>query len=364
MSEIALEVGRRRLTGFSSLRVESSLTEGVAKASFAGSDFAARTFNGFEDVRATIDGTSVFTGALDSIDREMGDGGVSFRASARSRMADLGDSIVDPELVPAERLERDLVSIIQAYLRAVEPIRDGRGTRRIPLPDSSRLPRPLERIPRHAPARGESYWTAIERACRQFGVIAAPNARGGVDLVAQGRFPTLSAGLREGENVLTARASANWSERAHRTIAEGQGDAFGDGWEDRLAVRAVAVDRAVRPTRTELVQVEGQPTPEDCAARAQWEVQVRAARASRVSVVTPGWLVPGTATPWSVGHRVGVVLPSLRVSGRLLIDRVGLRFGDDGLTTQLTLVRDDAYRPAPEVAAEEEPTWESVGGSA
>ncbi|MEO1700314.1 MAG: hypothetical protein AAFU73_23710 [Planctomycetota bacterium] len=362
MSEVALEVGRRRLTGFSSLRVSSGLTDAVAKATFGGADFEARTFDGFEDVRVTIDGAPVFTGALDSIERELGDSGVAFSASARSRMADLVDSTVDPEVVPAELLNQDLVSIIQVYLRALEPIGDGTGTRRIPLPDASRLPRPLERIPRHAPARGESYWTAIERACRQVGVLATPNRRGGVDLIAGGQFPALSAVLREGDNVLKARASTNWAERAHRTIADGQGDSFGNGWEDRLSVRAEAVDWAVRPTRTELLQMEGAPTRQECAARAEWEVQVRAARGSSVTVVTPGWIVPGSNEPWRVGRRIELSIPSLSVAGGLLIDRVTLRFSPDAITTQLQLVREDAYLPVPAVAAEAEPTWGSVGG--
>ncbi len=156
-------------------------------------------------------------------------------------------------------------------------------------------------------------------------------------------------------------AQTTWKDRANYTVARGQGSGAGEGWERALEVRGTAEDESVRTTRVSVVQLEGEPTSAECTARAQWEQAIRAARGSRVTVVVEGWTYGAEETLWRPGSLVPVWLPAIRVSGRLLIDAVQLREGAEGRTTQLSLVRPDAYLPQPTLTAGADPVGSSFG---
>lgn len=363
MPSVSIQVAGRRLSGFTSLRVATSLGAAAATATFGGSTFERGALNGQDSVRVVIGGVQVFEGALDSIELEQGPEGRAFSATARTRTADLIDSQIDREQVPAELTNTNIVALVQRYLFALEPPA-ANGTRivSIPGPFTTLLATPLDVIARHATNPGESYWTAIERACRQVGVLATASRFGGLELISPSRFPRLKVILREGRNVLSMRSSTSWADRAHTIVAEGQGDAFTEGWEESLRVRAIAIDAAVRPSRIRVVQMEGSPTIDDCRRRAQWEAQILSVRGTVISVVVPGWVPDGTNEPWQVGRRVEVALDSLEVSTELLIDAVVHRFSDQGITTQLNLVRRDAYAAEPVIEARSEPSWDLLGG--
>ncbi|MEO0660425.1 MAG: hypothetical protein AAFZ87_02705 [Planctomycetota bacterium] len=363
MPELAIEIGPRRLLGFKSLEVSTSLSQAAAKASFDGSRVTEGAFSVAENVRVTFDGQVVFTGALDEIVQQLSSDGLSFSGSARSRSGDLVDSDVDTELVPSELENTDVVAVIESFQRALEPSAEFTDRLQIPAVRSERLARPLARIERLAPSHGDSYWDAIQRACGLAGVIATASAHGGLELLEASSFESTGAALREGVNVLSASTTSNWAERTHFVIAEGQGSSLGSDYGENMLVRGAATDFAIRPTRARIVKMDGAPTAAECAARAEWEAQNRAARGTKVTVVTPGWTIPGSSELWRTGTTAQVGIPSLNVDAELLVNTATYRYDGSGISTQLDFVRPDLYAPIPTIVAEGEPTWNSWGGN-
>lgn len=353
MPDVQVKIGTRLLTGFTSARITAALSAAAATVSLSGASFAARTFNGEEPLEVLTDGVTVFAGVLDSVQLEIGPAGSRFTLTGRTQTADLVDSTVDREVVAAELAGLDIVELVQTYRKALG----------VPVAvRTQRLRRPLPIVEKFAGVPGETYWNAIERACRKVGVIATSGQFGNLQLITPGNYPRVPVGLRQGENVLAARSSTNWADRTRTVIAEGQGSAFSSAWEQQLRVRGFATDNAVRPSRVRVLQVEGSPTPEDCRLRAAWEAQHRAARGTRIAVKVAGWLVEGTTDPWRQGTLVGCAIPDIRVSGFFLIDSVSHEWSDQGLVTQLELVRRDAYDIAPTIEPGDEPSWDLLGG--
>jgi prophage tail gpP-like protein len=347
MGRVALKIGGRTLTGWSSITISSSLAAAAATLAVSGEGLPRRSLNHTELVTVTYDGQLAFSGYLDEISVDVSSQGRRVRASGRSPIADLVDSTIDREAAPEESEGENFILLVRRYL--------DRSGLAIEL-DGSRIDPPIPVIPRHAPSIGETYWASIERMSRVAGVICTSTASGALALISPSRFDREPVALVEGQNVLSLRARASWADRAHRVIAEGQGSGLGDNWEDDIALRAVATDEAVRASRTSVVQVEGAATQEELEARARWEVAVRAARGSAYSAVVPGWRMPSSSRLWATGSLISLDAPSLEFRGDLLVDQVEFRFAQGGETTNVSLVRRDAYRAEPRTAAENEPT--------
>lgn len=347
MFDVAVEVAGRRWTGWSSVVVSASLRAVAATLAITGSSLPAGKLSGDEPVLVTVEGKTLFNGYLDDISLEFTDGGSLATASGRSKTADLVDSAIDRFGTFSEVTGETIIRVLRRYLTQVRP---GPGF------DYRALSQPAPIVPKHAPNPGETYWSAIERACKAVGIVATSSHNGDLRVFSPGRFARADVVLREGENVLSLRSNTSWGERAYRVIAEGSGDGLGDAWEQAVGLSAEALDSAVRKSRTAIVQVEGSVTRAQLEARAQWEASVRRARSSKFTAVVPGWTYGPGGEPWDIGTIVGLASPSLRFVGSLLIDSVESRMEETGLVTQLGLVSRDAYKSTPQLLAADEPT--------
>ena len=345
-------VGSERFSGWESVVITTSLGSVAASVQLSGAALPARGIQGQEPIQVRHGGVSVFQGHLDEMSLSVLKDTAGFNASGRSLAADLVDSQIDPLSGPREVLNQEPARIAQRYILALAP----RVLLDLSLLESS------HRIEKFAHAPGETYWAAIERALRTEGILAAAGPRGEVRLISPSRFERLPLQLREGENVLAMTATTSFKSRANFTVATGQGSSSGD-WENTLEVVGTADDLAVRPSRISVVQVEGEPTEAECVARAQWEQAIRAARGSRVNVVLPGWTYSAEGSIYRPGMIAPVALPSVGVSGSLVIDSVQLRETAEGRTTQLSLVRRDAYASKPQLAVEDDCIAASFAGA-
>jgi prophage tail gpP-like protein len=343
-SQIEVLVGSSRFTGWESVTVTTSLGSAAASVQLTGSALPARGLSGQEPIEVRHGATPVFRGHLDDMRLSVLKDSTGFDSSGRSLAADLVDSQVDPLSGPREVLNQSPAAIAQRYILALAP-RIGLD---LSLLDSS------HRIEKFAHATGETYWAAMERALRTEGILATAGPRGELRLISPSRFERLPLLLREGENVLGMTATTSFKERANLTVARGQGSSTGDDWESTLEVTGTAEDLAVRATRISVVQVEGEPSEAECLARAQWEQAIRAARGSHVNVVVPEWTFDVAGSIYRPGMIAPVALPSIGISGSLVIDSVQLRETGEGRTTQLSLVRRDAYAAKPQLAIDED----------
>lgn len=220
----------------------------------------------------------------------------------------------------------------------------------------------------NAPAKisidpGDTCHEAIERACRLAGVLPVSDGLGNLVLTRAGSAQA-SVDLVEGENILSASAEYDSTGRHYLYAVLGQHKGSDQLNGASTSIKATATDENVkRVTRTLLIRPEGNVTPEHAKKRAQWEATVRAARSETVSVTVQGWTQGGAL--WPVNGLVKVRSPMIGVNGTMLITQA--TFGLDasnGLTTQLTLRRPDAFLPEPVVTKAKTSGWKELAGGA
>lgn len=205
---------------------------------------------------------------------------------------------------------------------------------------------------------GESAWEAIERACRSRGFLVSGNGEGGIVLTQPGALGVASVVLAEGENVKGAVLEYDASVRFETYLVRGQQGATLDlAPEECAAVEGRAQDLGARPGRALVIQADG---PFDIAIaqqRAAWEATVRLARSARVTVRLQGWRERPGGPVWKPNRLVDVRLPTLGVTGRMLVAAVALSSGGEGDGTQaeLELAWPDAFLPEVELNPEKDP---------
>ncbi len=196
---------------------------------------------------------------------------------------------------------------------------------------------------------GESAHEALERACRLRGFLQQSNATGALFLTRAG-LERSSRAIVQGEDLLvSATLRLDQSGRFHRYVARGQAPgsdtSSGAGCAEAIAE---AIDPIPRKTRTLAIVPEGNVDDEGAKLRVTWEANVRAARAQQLTVKVRGWRELEGGFLWKPNRLVSVEIPTLRVSGDWLIAGVQLaRSVDGGTTSELGLVRPDAYLPEP-----------------
>ena len=346
---LTVEIAGQAWSGWSSIVITLGLGAVAASIGIEGGALPARGIVGSEQVVVRLDGETAFVGHLDEASFEVQGTSTSFTATGRSLTADLVDSIIDPTGPVGEERDVDLIDLIERYIKAA-------GV-------SARVLSSVfgQRVPYFAPTPGESYWNAIERACRSAQVLAAPSLTGSMRLLKATSFKRAGTHLRESENLLSMQVSTDWSNRSHRYVVTGEGDESGADWDETLAISGFATDNAVRQSRTLALELEGRATPEECSRRAAWEATVRRAQGSAARIVVPGWSHSSEGDLWAPGLRVRATAPSIGISGAFITDEVQLRYSDEGVTTQLTLRAPDAYLPQPVLESAGEPSEEALG---
>lgn len=204
----------------------------------------------------------------------------------------------------------------------------------------------------------ETAWAAIERACRLRGLLCFSDALGNLVVEAPGAGGSDGNGrIAQGENLKAAQLSLNDAERFSVYTVRGQrpgtAQAYGDA---AVLVEGNALDAGVRRFRPLVVLAESAVSPADAQTRAQWEATVRATRAHRLVCSVPGWRRPLSSRPWRLNTLCPVVIPALGIVAELLIVQTTFkRSKREGSSTDLVLVRPDAYTPVPELEASADP---------
>lgn len=213
-----------------------------------------------------------------------------------------------------------------------------------------------EQLPVFNLEASETAWSAIERACRRRGILAFSDGDGKLTLGRPGSRQSAIAIVQgprsEGGNALRVSMRYTWRDRFRNYTVLGQRQGDDDGWgETSATIQGEATDDELPRFRPLTVLAEGQVTAQDAALRAQWEATVRAAQSANVEVLVPGWresYLEGNV--WRLLTSVDVRVPKLQLNRRMLVDRIVFeRSRDQGTTTRLRLVREDAYEPKPEV---------------
>lgn len=235
--------------------------------------------------------------------------------------------------------------VLQASLH--EPTIDGQAAAapRSRREDTPALTQPLRTL---SVDPGDSLFDVINRICEQVGLFAMTDGHGNLVLTRASVYSLSPTGLAEGLNILSASATFDGSRcyRHYQVTGQQSGDDFIYG-EAAASVTGSAVDLGARAGRVLEVRHNGNLTPALATRIAQWESTVRAARAAEVTVTVQGWYQAKNQL-WAVNTLVPVRSARLGIDSAMLIRETSFRLDQDGgSTTELALVRHDAFTPVP-----------------
>jgi prophage tail gpP-like protein len=285
-----------------------------------------------------IGGETVITGHVDDVEP-------SYDASKREvsvRGRDAAADLVDCSAVPGDYKGRT-VSQLAAVL--CEPFG-------ITVQARTDVGAPLETFT--VPA-GETVFDALERACRQRGLLLASDGLGGV-LLTRASGERIAAVIEQGRNVLEGRATLSWRRRFSHIVVIGQGDAGrwtgAGGTEPNGAVTDPEITR-YRPRTVEAETGQGTASYKE---RAAWERAVARGRGARFEYTVPGWT--HAEGLWTPNTRVRVKDAWLGVDEALLVaDVTFVKDTDRGTRTELVLMPPEAFNRLPEAEATAQHTW-------
>ncbi len=332
-SSVELKIGGDLWTGWKSVSITMSL-EAVAN-SFS---VVTRTRDPWliragSTAELYFEGKLILRGFVDQVAPSYDDGGSMATITGRSRTADLVDCSADTE--PGEWWNARPQDVIREVVRPYG----------ISLIDSVGE---LERILVFRIQPGESAYEAIERICRMRALLAMATAGG--DLLLTRPDPVWTgAEVREGVNVKSSSATEDFSERYAEYIVRAQTFGTDDNYgPPALQIEGRAFDPAIRSSRKILITPESTASRLSAHSRAMWEATVRKARSLKVSVAVVGWKQP-SGSLWIPNLRVQAELPSLRISGQMLVSTVRLELGEGGSTGTMELMQPDSFIPQPDL---------------
>jgi prophage tail gpP-like protein len=307
-----------------------------------------------------LDGEMVLTGYVDSYGPSFDAGSHSVEISGRSATADLVDCAA---IVSGGQFKQ--LTLLEIAERLLAPF--GLSVELTDVIDLVLGPLADVQI-----QQGETCHAVIERLCRLQGLLVCDGPGGTLRLTRAGRRRAQGA-LVQGENILSASATLDVSERHSEYTVKGQRANTDDRIESdpefvgppepsgaRMAPRLVApasgagatvracvgiaADAGIGRYRPFLVTAETQADDAACGRRAEWEARRRAGLSVRASVTVAGWRQGGDRGPlWDTNLLVPVVSPWLGIDRTLLISSVEFRKDEGGSTTALELTLPDAF---------------------
>lgn len=330
---VELQVDGVAYSGWTTVDIERGIDQMTGTF---GLRLAARERTGAEDwpiregaeCRVMLAGEPLITGYIDSFTPFVGPEERGIDVRGRDRTADLVDcsAIHTPGSWRGRKLEQIAAELVKPFGIAIELS----GTTGAPFT-------------KFALQQGETVFAAIERMCRYRGLVAW-SAGDGVLRIGNPDSGQSIGRLAEGENVIFASGARTVSDRYSDYIVKGQAAGSDDRNGKAVAqVRGEARDPAITRYRPMLIIGEEQSDQAALKKRAEWEAAVRSGRSTSAQITVPGWLM-ANGKPFAHGMRADCDVPSARLAGSLLIER--LRFSRDaegGTVTTFDLVPPEAW---------------------
>jgi prophage tail gpP-like protein len=312
-----------------------------------------------ERVTLALDGEVVLLGWLDEVEVNYGPDKLSVTLVGRDLVGDLVDCAAAPE-GPAEYLNLTLTEICA---RLCAPFG-------IEVTADVDVGAPF---PRFGIEVGETAMSAIEKGCRQRGVLAVSDGVGGLRLTRGGRNPAPTP-LVFGDNILTMDATFDHAERFSAYIVKGQAQRSGGvvldgvapvllpgptpgarppptspaGPRPSVVMTGRATDPAVRRHRPTVSLAKTQSGGASVQEQADWRMRTARARSESLRAVVADVRAGEDARLWRINERVLVDDPLSGASHELLVAALTWRLGPDGTRTELRLCGPEAFDILPE----------------
>ena len=189
----------------------------------------------------------------------------------------------------------------------------------------------------------ETIWQTINRLANYQGSLVYPDAKG--DIIFSDVCETVGDTLDEKKDILEVNCNTDASEKFQKYIVVSH-----SGTPDRKinTIRAEAIDNSVKTPRCKIIVISKNTDKNGAQARANWEMGMHIAKSFHANVTLLGWK-NSSGNLWQINTKVHLNAPSCGVTGDFLIETTKFMFEQDrGMTTQLTLVLADAYKPQPD----------------
>ncbi|MEO0035718.1 MAG: hypothetical protein RLZZ501_1741 [Pseudomonadota bacterium] len=201
----------------------------------------------------------------------------------------------------------------------------------------------------HSIQMGETVWECLDRAIRQYGLLAMADADGNLVLTRPGSAGAL-AEARLGANILAGSCGFSERELFRDYYLLGQFPGSNESYSDpriTTGASAHASDPNVARYRPLIVQTEANTC--DMAflpTRAAWEAAVRSGRARRPTITVVGWR-DAKGSLYAPNTMIRLEDDFLGIHETLLVAGVRLTLSDNGQLAELSLARKSAFDPAP-----------------
>ncbi len=328
--EVALVIAGKAYLGWNSLSIERGIDmlAGAFELELAlreATGEAALAVKPGDACEVVLGGSALITGFIDRAAWRIDAGNLSLTLAGRDKAADLVDCSAmnvpgSWRDVKIEKIARELASPFGVEITV--PGDTGAALKRFAL------------------QQGETAWAAIERLARYRGLIAFSDGKGGVTL-GNPDSGKRAGRIAEGENLVSIEHELNDSDRFAQYVVKGQASGNDDHNGKAVAqIKGEAKDREVKRARTLLIIGEEQSDAASLKKRAQWEADVRAARAETIMATVPGWFGGDGAESgpvWQPGARAECEVPSRGISGPRLIENVRLIRDGNGTRSELRL---------------------------
>jgi prophage tail gpP-like protein len=351
---VTLKVGGQIRSGWTDVSIESSLTEVSASFTLSVTDLDPGQQAGIlvpvgSPCTLAIGDTTLITGYVNDVDisYDSQSHGLTFRG--RDKTGDLVDCSALVTGVGAW----NGISVMDIATQLLAPFG---------ITISSTVADTTKVLAGHAVQMGETVWECLDRAIRQYGVMAMVDGSGNVVLTRPGEGGAL-AEARLGSNILAA--SANYSER--ETFRDyyvlGQFPGASDSYSDprvTTGASATARDPNVSRYRPLIVQVECNTADMTfLPTRAAWEAAFRSGKGRRFTITVAGWR-DANGTLYAPNTMIRLEDDFLGCHETLLVVSVRLSLSDGGQLAEMTLCRKEAFLPAPLTSL---PPYENSAGA-
>lgn len=335
-NRVRLVIGGVEYSGWLGARIEAGIERAARSFSlevttrWPGSDLVRRVAPG-DECEVWIGSDKVVTGYVDAAPVAYDGGQVQVQVAGRSRTADLVDcsAINEPGQWRGLRVEAVAGALAGVY-----------GVSVVARTDTG--PAMIE----HQIEPGETVWESVDRMLTLRQLLATDDELGRLVLIGAGDAGQASGALEFGKNILRAAAQRDRSQTYSEYVCKAQRATVEQADEDvgTFVTEPVGIARqtGVSRRRVLVLRESGQADAEACAARAQYELAYRDAKARQVRYTLNGWRQPDGSL-WRVNQLVRVIDDVIGINEQLLAVEVAYSLSSAGMLCELLLAPQAGY---------------------
>lgn len=342
---VKLLVGGGEYAGWKSVRIAAGLErlardfEVSVTDRWPGSLEQARRIRPGDFVQVLVGNDLMVSGYVDATPLEYDAHGYTLLIRGRSRTADLVDSAPDNQSqqwknAKAEIIAKDLAQPYGVDVRTEVATGDA--------------------LLEHQVQQGETVFDSLDRMAGQRQFLMTDDERGRLVLTKPGGGGQASTALILGENILSGQAGFDYTEVYSEYQVKGQRAGDDEEFGAKVAQGiGKATDTSMARKRVLVVRQPGQADTKTLEDRAQYEQQIRRAKAGEIRYKVADWR-QADGSLWRPNQSVAIKDAWMEVDGTLLISEVIFTLDDQsGMVTELVCIEPGAFATAPQTEKEQ-----------